>query len=58
MKTWYETNSSEIKLLQFLLYHLKRNGHVIKTKKTEHRIEPVKKQCVKIEYGDFRVDLD
>ena len=24
--TWYERNSLQVKLLQFLIYHLKKNG--------------------------------
>jgi hypothetical protein len=27
--TWYERNSLEVKLLQFLIYHLKKEGVVI-----------------------------
>ena len=55
VKTWYETNSQEIKLLQFLLYHLKRNGHCIQTKKGIRVAEPVVKETVKIQYGEFFV---
>jgi len=55
VKSWYETNAQEIKLLQFLLYHLKRNGHCIKTKKGVHIVEPVVKESIKIQYGEFFV---
>jgi len=53
VETWYETNSQEIKLIQYLIYHLKKSGCIIKTKKTEHYIE--KKDTMKIETGNFDI---
>ena len=55
LKTWYEKNSQEIKLIQFIIYHLKKSGHIIKTRKGT-TIQDVSK--IEIEHGDIILKYD
>ena len=56
VKSWYRENSCEIKLLQYLLYHLKKSGHIVKTKKGEHTTE--KETGIQKQYGDFLMTFE
>lgn len=54
VKSWYKQNSQEIKLIQYLLYHLKKQGHIVETKQQmKKRIAP----DIKIETGIFDVEF-
>jgi hypothetical protein len=55
VKTWYETNSQEIKLLQYILYHLKKSGHIIQTKNKKHQIVPDGLKSISVENGEFNI---
>lgn len=55
IKSWYETNSQEIKLLQYILYHLKKSGHIIETKHKKHQIIPETIKSISVETGEFNI---
>lgn len=58
VKTWYEKNSQEIKLIQYLLYHLKQSGHIIETKHSKHQKVPEISEGVSIEHGEFTIQFE
>jgi hypothetical protein len=53
IRSWYQKNSQEIKLIQYLLYHLKKNGHTIETRKQQKKNVP----DIKLELGEFIIEF-